>query len=80
MIDITQFQQGVLDEVAAATWRDLVWIGNGDWSAAIRQKVSDKQWYVTRGYAPDERVVFGPFRSKEEIEMRMVMGEIDEIS
>jgi hypothetical protein len=75
-MDISRMQRGVLED--RNKWRDLYWLEySSDHSLAIRQKVDDRMWYVKRDYMPGEIVLYGPYPSKEAIEMLMLMDAID---
>ena len=75
-MDISRMQRGVLEDTHK--WCDLYWLENSsDLSLAIRRKVYDGLWYVTRDYMPGEIVLYGPYPSKEAIEMLMLMDAID---
>ena len=75
-MDISTIARGILD--SRATWCDLYWLQpKTNCSLAIRRKVTDRMWYVTKEYIPYEVILYGPYPSKEAIEMLMLMDAID---
>jgi hypothetical protein len=76
MFDIKRIQLGALERMDK--WCNLYWLEHyPDLSLAMRKSSTDNMWYITRRYMPEEVVLYGPYPSKEAIEMLLIVGAID---
>jgi len=75
-MDISRIQHGALEETDK--WCDMYWLEYPpDYSLAMRKSSTDGMWYITQQYMPEEIILYGPYPSKEAIEMLMTMDAID---
>lgn len=64
-------------------WTELYWLNPGNVDihepqpVAVRRKKSDDQWYITKGIAPKEEILQGPYPTFDTVAMLLEMGAVE---